>query len=1101
MRRRRLPALLLAIVTITAGAGITGAPAAQALPAEVLAGKPATRTATHAITLITGDRVTVHGDGTTTVQPGAGRKDIKFVSYRAAKSNFVIPSDALSLLRAGKLDRRLFDVTALAGFGYTDDKTKDLPLLVGYPKAANRQAKAAATVPGARVERDLPAVGALAVRADRAGRVQLWRSLTGGTAAARSLQPGIEHVWLDGKRKINLDVSVPQIGAPAAWAAGFDGTGVTVAILDTGIDATHPDLAGKITEAVNFTSAPDADDTVGHGTHVASTIAGSGAASGGRYKGVAPGAKLLIGKVCEDSGCEESDILAGMAWAAERAPVINMSLGGDSEDIDPLEEAVNGLTAQFGTLFVIAAGNSGGDETVGSPASADAALAVGAVDRDNQLADFSSRGPRVGDHAVKPEITAPGVDIVAARAAHDVIGGPAPVEGYSTLSGTSMATPHVAGAAAILVQQHPGWTAQQRKTILMGSAKPTPGLDVFGQGAGRVDVAREITQTVAVNEGSLSFAGQPWPHADDTPVTKTVTYRNDGTAAVTLTLAITSTAPAGAFTTADSTLTVPAGGTATTTVTADTSVDGPDGVYSGYLTATAAGGVQVQTPIAVDREVESYDVTFSTLGRDGKPAENAFVTLFDPEAGKFYDVNGGATKRLPKGEYGLYSIIFEGETDATMLVQPSFTVTGDATVVLDARVAKPIKITVPDPAAKGTLATVNADWSNDDYGFGATLIAFETEGLYSGQVGSKEKVDDFVGSIGASYAEPGADESFRNSPYTYDLAYYFPGKMPVGLNKAPKRSDLATIKATYATGATGAYGLKSNASRYTLLGGGWSVQIPFDLPFQRTEYVNTDGKAKWTSDFYQELPAVGDEWPVTLSVAWDGLSTYRGGTTHRQEWNKAVFAPSVSHAQYDWDYLVRTGDTIVAGIPTFGEGPGHPGYSTVDSAKLSLYRGNTLVASSDEDYAEFAVPAEAANYRLELTADRGTPHVFSTQVLGTWTFRSGHVAGEEPKRLAASTVRFDPKLDLTNKAQAGKLLAVPVHVDHQLGTTTTKLTVEASFDDGQTWKSVRVVGSGDHRTALVRHPSGAGFVSLRGHATDRAGNKVDQTVIRAYAIG
>ena len=89
-------------------------------------------------------------------------------------------------------------------------------------------------------------------------------------------------------------------------------------------------------------------------------------------------------------------------------------------------------------------------------------------------------------------------------------------------------------------------------------------------------------------------------------------------------------------------------------------MDGPDGVYSGYLTATAAGGVQVQTPIAVDREVESYDVTFTTLGRDGKPAADSFITLFSPETGKFYDVDGGATKRLPKGGYGLYSMVFEG---------------------------------------------------------------------------------------------------------------------------------------------------------------------------------------------------------------------------------------------------------------------------------------------------------------------------------------------------------------------------------------------------------------------------------------------------------
>ena len=100
-----------------------------------------------------------------------------------------------------------------------------------------------------------------------------------------------------------------------------------------------------------------------------------------------------------------------------------MSLGGgDTPSIDPLEQAVDDLTAAHGTLFVIAAGNAGGTATVGSPGSADSALTVGAVDDEDQLADFSSRGPRVGDDAIKPDITAPGVDIVAAGAANGVIG-------------------------------------------------------------------------------------------------------------------------------------------------------------------------------------------------------------------------------------------------------------------------------------------------------------------------------------------------------------------------------------------------------------------------------------------------------------------------------------------------------------------------------------------------------------------------------------------------------------------------------------------------------------------------------------------------------
>jgi subtilisin family serine protease len=183
----------------------------------------------------------------------------------------------------------------------------------------------------------------------------------------------------------------------------------------------------------------DATDHHGHGTHVASTIAGSGAASQGRYRGVAPDATLLAGKVCDSGGwCQESSVVAGMRWAAEQgADVVNLSLGyPDTAETDPLEQAVQELTARHGTLFVVAAGNDGQDRSVGSPASAPAALAVGAVDDQNAMANFSSRGPRIGDAGLKPEITAPGVDITAARALEG---------GYVAMSGTSMATPHVAG--------------------------------------------------------------------------------------------------------------------------------------------------------------------------------------------------------------------------------------------------------------------------------------------------------------------------------------------------------------------------------------------------------------------------------------------------------------------------------------------------------------------------------------------------------------------------------------------------------------------------------------------------------------------------------
>jgi subtilisin family serine protease len=257
----------------------------------------------------------------------------------------------------------------------------------------------------------------------------------------------------------DLAESTAQIGAPEVWASGDTGAGVTVAVLDTGIDATHPDLAGRIGATSVFVPGSDIVDRIGHGTHVASTIVGTGAASNGAERGVAPGATVDVGKVLGDDGNgQDSWVLAGMQWAAvdAGAKIISMSLGSPdpTDGSDPLSQAVDTLSAQTGALFVIAAGNAGAPGTVAAPGAAAAALTVGAVDRDDQLAGFSSQGPRLGDEAIKPEVTAPGVDILAARSQFAPEGsGP-----YLTLSGTSMATPHVAGAAALLLGRHPDWT-------------------------------------------------------------------------------------------------------------------------------------------------------------------------------------------------------------------------------------------------------------------------------------------------------------------------------------------------------------------------------------------------------------------------------------------------------------------------------------------------------------------------------------------------------------------------------------------------------------------------------------------------------------------
>ncbi|MEU4693680.1 S8 family serine peptidase [Actinoplanes sp. NPDC023714] len=1032
-----------------------------------------------AVTLITGDRVVGNS-----IQPGPGREKITFSTWTEGDHRYVLPSDARALLRDGRLDKRLFDVTELAAVTRGDE----LPLLVSYPNAGASRARSALTAGEARVTRDLSALGTLAVRADMAGRASIWSSLTAGPENARTLSAGVQKVWLDGHRKISLDRSVPQIGAPAAYQAGYDGTGVTVAVLDTGIDATHPDFAGKISASENFTTEPSTDDVVGHGTHVASTIAGSGAASGGKYKGVAPGAKLAIGKVCETFGCEESAILAGMIWAAERAPVVNLSLGGtDTPQVDPLEQAVEDLTASHDTLFVIAAGNAFDRGTIGSPSSADSALSVGAVDRDDQVADFSSKGPRTGDGAVKPDITAPGVDIVAAKAANGEIGDPA-ADGYVALSGTSMATPHVAGAAALLVQQHPDWSSKLRKNTLIASAKPTPDTNAYDQGAGRVDVSRQITQTVTVDEGSASFGIQAWPHDDDQPITRTVTYRNVGSAPVTLALNV-SGAP---FSVAASSLTVPAGGTASTTVTATTDESTPEGELGGYLTAVAASGVRVSTALGVVNEVESYNLTINVIGRDGQPNEEALTALLGLDKFAAFDLFGSGTVRVPKGRYGLFSWVYQGEENTSMLTESELVVDGDRTLTIDARKAKAVKVTPPQRDAGTLLAAVNADWMLEDGGYGASLVGDDFGTMFAAPL-SKVSKPFFVGSVNGSFARLDAEGSSHNSPYTTDLAYFSPGRMFNGLVKAPKVRELATIEASYGVEATGVHGVKGNAPRYTEESGYWTTFAPFDLPFQRTEYVNPD--VKWSGEFHQELPVNEEGWSDWLDEAISAPQAFKAGRTYHQQWNKGVFGPNVTQPPYDPYWVTRQGDLIIANVPLHGDGAGHPGFAYQASYTAKLYRNGTLVGEG----VEFEVPAARSSYRLEASATRGAPHTLSTDVRGVWTFKSGHVAGEDFQRLPLHTVRFAPRLDARNAAPAGKRFDIPVVVEHQPGAKVGKiksLKVEVSFDDGKTWKKASLKGS----VASVNHPKGKGFASLRVNAADSHGNTVSQTVIRAYAL-
>lgn len=301
--------------------------------------------------------------------------------------------------------------------------------------------------------------------------------------------PAIDRIWYDLPLHVCLDYTVPLVQAPRLWNFDYTGRGVRVAVLDTGIDLTHPDLMGRIVETAVFAGDDVVTDRHGHGTHVAGIIAGSGSFSQGRYTGLAPAALLLIGKVLGDDGAGwSSDVMAGIDWAVwQRAQVINLSLSseyyGDGSDALSLfcDAAV-----QQGVVVCVAAGNNGPEPlTIGAPGCARQVITVGASTDADGLAEFSARGP-TADGRIKPDLVFPGTLITAARARGTHMGA-THGDYYTEASGTSMATAHCSGAAALLLSANPNLLAVEVKAELLSGAKEL-GRNPNLQGAGRGDV-------------------------------------------------------------------------------------------------------------------------------------------------------------------------------------------------------------------------------------------------------------------------------------------------------------------------------------------------------------------------------------------------------------------------------------------------------------------------------------------------------------------------------------------------------------------------------------------------------------------------------------
>jgi len=331
-------------------------------------------------------------------------------------------------------------------------------------------------------------------------------------------------------------------------ALAVKGAGTTVAVLDSGIDATHPDLAfgsktvqnvklvadlGLVGISIPIENVPNTDTTSGHGTHVAGTVGGTGAASAADerrpyyFAGIAPEASLI--GISAGEGIAILHALEGFDWALANQQrysidvITNSWGGGDGSAFDP-NNPINVASYEAyrrGMVVTFAASNSGPDEdTLNQYAIAPWVINVAAGTATKQLADFSSRGV-AGDAIKHPDVTAPGNEITSTRAVGTAIGAMGPVVDpahpeytlrYHTISGTSMATPFVAGTAALLLSVNPQLSPDQIEEILIQTADPMPGYVLHQVGAGYIDVreAVEVATTTPGERASFLAGDTKW---------------------------------------------------------------------------------------------------------------------------------------------------------------------------------------------------------------------------------------------------------------------------------------------------------------------------------------------------------------------------------------------------------------------------------------------------------------------------------------------------------------------------------------------------------------------------------------------------------------
>ncbi len=817
--------------------------------------------------------------------------------------------------------------------------------------------------------------------------------------------PYVKKVHFNKKVKAILTESVPLIQADKVWTdLGTEGEDIKVGIIDTGIDYTHPALGGhsgstfptaKVIGGYDFVNNDDdpIDDHF-HGTHCAAIVA----ADNEVIKGVAPKALLYAYKSLGSGGSGSTDdVIAAVERCidpnedgdySDKLDVVSMSLGNANGNPDDALCIAVDNAVEMGIVFSIAAGNNGQYNTIGSPGTARKAITVGSTIKSDQISGFSSKGPNALDCSIKPEVVAPGSDIYSA-----VLNGK-----YEAHSGTSMATPHVAGICALLKKLHPAWSPEQIKSALMTTAVDI-GLDVMAQGAGRVNAYKAATATTFADPSCLGF-GLDDISRDIWTVSDTVTITNTNENLQTYTVSIPDLPDGIAIETNVSELTLGANESAAIifTLTVDNSiVEYPNTKSQTYDGVLSINGTidQIKLPWAFVKATMIY-IKFDI------PFENCHILSEDNT--RYYSVRGSDYMQytfalLEKGSYDLVAFLDDPNNNDVFIVMEKFQLEATDTLHISATKAK--------------------------YNIKAESV--NKQGKLFNNMATKENIDHLT-RIGIHYPDPSSPKRFEMED-NFGLNYYV-SEIPDGahvrlmecltdlhhekevafvaydsiktlnndtiLRNSP--SDFLyhrNVNITFPTSAENpsifflADGIFVPGNSFTINSKKWEGNLYIASSQSKNINYTNDVKLIAFDDLYSSIPyiftdpfatkndSIGNFWPHEVITPDIYLSPSNG--------DKIYYGSSFIHPNLDFFENHKSSDKISVSNPRFYGQMREERQSDLHNSKLTIYNENNNPIYSDmlSNFQDKNVPSGKyrfeiinENYAVEDIAGKGTFNAF-----------------------------------------------------------------------------------------------------------------------------